>query len=804
MHCLSRALTMLCLLVGVSTSTQAQTSDTQDLITIGRAWGLLKYTHPDVTRCDVNWDQALMDSLALAEVSTAADILNPSLQSLLAAAGSVIDGATATPDTPAWLQDQRIAEGIRAQLIAYSQRNVDSQCYVSIDANTGSADFSTDQAEVGSIEGSQGRYARALAAFRYWNAVEHFSPDQVRDQLPDEQWVQALESNLAAILDAESTLDYILALRRLSTERNDGQATFEHPDFAAHIGALPPPFEVKLINGRLIVTETLAQADQVKLGDELIAVDRTPVAEWQAQFDALAHGANPISRASLLSRYVLNGSGVAERNYAFRTTDGSEYDVDLPLNFVFGQSLGSNSGPIWQLIDIETQNCRYGLVDVQRLEDNQLELMLNELRSSDGIIMDARGTSSTSLIRLADLLYAEAPELIRTLTPDLQHPGQLVERVLQFEPQRHQDYSGRLIILTDEQTKGHNEQLIMALQAYGNTLVFGSQTAGSASVAASIQLPGGIQASLSGQAIDYPDGRSSHSYGIVPDRQIYPTRPNISEGRDRLLEQALNCDWISQAPAPRQAEAGIYWNPERNGEGVEIYRIGQQMAVVQFAFDQNGESDWALGASIPQNGAWTNTLSRLEQEIQGTRATTDLGNTSFDFHRGPYSPYCATSDQHALDNLSSFQWQLEGAEGAACLRPLLNSNAAVGFSGAWTIPDDDSGWGLSIYQLANNTLVVALYIYDVNGQPRWLLGATQYQGENEISVPMNRYQGFCRECEPQDLTLSSAGEVVLRLTNPAQDFSAGNRADIHIESNINPAISWQREDIPIRLLTDIR
>ena len=106
--------------------------------------------------------------------------------------------------------------------------------------------------------------------------------------------------------------------------------------------------------------------------------------------------------------------------------------------------------------------------------------------------------------------------------------------------------------------------------------------------------------------------------------------------------------------------------------------------------------------------------------------------------------------------------------------------------------------------MANNALVVALYIYDTNGQPRWLLGSANYSGENEITIGMNRYQGYCRQCDPQALNLSNAGTVTLRLTSPSQDFAANNRVDINIESLANPSIVWQRQDIPIRLLTTVR
>jgi C-terminal processing protease CtpA/Prc len=80
----------------------------------------------------------------------------------------------------------------------------------------------------------------------------------------------------------------------------------------------------------------------------------------------------------------------------------------------------------------------------------------------------------------------------------------------------------------------------MVLQAaYRNVIIIGSQTAGADGDVTGIALPGGIKVAFSGHGIHYPDGRPTQGIGIVPDIKISPTVKGIKEGRDEVLERAV-------------------------------------------------------------------------------------------------------------------------------------------------------------------------------------------------------------------------------------------------------------------------
>ncbi len=79
----------------------------------------------------------------------------------------------------------------------------------------------------------------------------------------------------------------------------------------------------------------------------------------------------------------------------------------------------------------------------------------------------------------------------------------------------------------------------MAFRTAPKAVVIGSTTAGADGNVSLIRLPGGISTYISGIGVYYPDGKETQRIGIVPDIEVKPTILGISNGRDELLEKAI-------------------------------------------------------------------------------------------------------------------------------------------------------------------------------------------------------------------------------------------------------------------------
>ena len=106
-------------------------------------------------------------------------------------------------------------------------------------------------------------------------------------------------------------------------------------------------------------------------------------------------------------------------------------------------------------------------------------------------------------------------------------------------PKSKEPYKGILVVIVNEKTISQAEYTAMAFRAGDNTVILGSQTAGADGNVSYINLPGGLQTMFSGIGVYYPDGGETQRIGIVPDIKVKPTIKGIREGRDELLEKAI-------------------------------------------------------------------------------------------------------------------------------------------------------------------------------------------------------------------------------------------------------------------------
>ena len=107
-----------------------------------------------------------------------------------------------------------------------------------------------------------------------------------------------------------------------------------------------------------------------------------------------------------------------------------------------------------------------------------------------------------------------------------------------------QAYNGKIAILISEQSQSHAEFCTMMYRTLPNSIVIGNTTAGADGDVVGIQFPGGINSYFSGLGIYYPDGAETQRVGIIPDIYVWPTVQGVREGRDELLEKAL--EWLRQ------------------------------------------------------------------------------------------------------------------------------------------------------------------------------------------------------------------------------------------------------------------
>lgn len=761
-------------------SLPAAAAEAHPLTLAARAWGLAKYFHPQVTACAVDWDQALLDTLpALEAAGDDPAARSQALIALLDAAGQGGE-ADASAATPQWIRDAAVTEPLRRRLAWIAAQQPQRQCYVSTPLF---ADFSAD---AGHATAQPDRAHRALAAFRFWNAIEYFFP--YRDDI-GRDWAGVLDETLRPVLDAGDFGAYVRAMRVLTAAIQDGHASFAHPPVEGLASAGLAPFHARLLQGRRLVVQVGDQAGPVRPGDEILTVDGEPVSLREQRWDPMGSGSNPAARQALNLRRALSGPE-SSGEYTLRRPDGTQYTVTLPRSWGFAFSSAGGIEGTWETRALPG-GCRMGIVDMGRLQVADVPAMLDSLADTDAIVFDVRNYPNGTLWDIVDRLYPEPRDAALFQRPDALTPGQFHPLSTPIGGQTPQPYRGRALVLFDERSISHSEYTVMGLQALDGTLTFGSQTAGADGNITSVDLPGGLRAWFTGLGVYYPDGTPTQRVGIVPDVHVVPTLEGLADGRDEVLEAALDCRWTSEAPPPRLPPSGHYYDRTRSGEGLDIHRDQHLIATLSYGYDETGKPRWLLSGSPASNPDWGRQFLAY---TDGGSHWTPADDFELDFHRGPYEVACASADQGSVHLRGA--WRAPGAAAQGrCVQPLqLSAGIVSEVNGLWSGGPGDSGWGVSVRHV-NGLLSVFLYGYDNAGAPRWLLGQVLWDGDGPVTLPLQRPQGFCRACPRVPITWTPAGELRLDFEEAAQ-----GRSLVDIEAHFDEGAAWTRQQTPLRRL----
>jgi hypothetical protein len=128
------------------------------------------------------------------------------------------------------------------------------------------------------------------------------------------------------------------------------------------------------------------------------------------------------------------------------------------------------------------------------------------------------------------------------------------------------------VILIDENTLSAAEYNCMILEALPNVTKIGSQTAGADGNVTNWKLSQDIVTMFTAIGVYYPNGDSTQRIGIVPDIEVRPTRAGVRQGRDEVLEKALEvaCGVGVKNTGTLQSRLSVFPNPAGNEVTVAV------------------------------------------------------------------------------------------------------------------------------------------------------------------------------------------------------------------------------------------
>ena len=519
----------------------------ENLATLGKVWGFLKYHHPQITSGQRHWDYDLFRILPTVLAAQDRPTANAALLHWVENLGTVMPCKPCAkleesdldfhPDLD-WITNPALqGADLSAGLLAIRGNRVPpKQFYVSKVAKVGNPEFDHELGYENLKFPDAG--FQLLALYRFWNIIEYWSPDR---DIVGEDWNNVLTEFIPKMALARSAEAYQLELMTLVAKAHDGHANlWGNLDVRPPVGECQLPVIVRFVENLPVIAGFTTDSNNlagVKLGDVITELDGVAVAKLVVDRLPYYAASNDTARMRDIARYLTRG---ACRESSIKVSrDGQE------INFKIGRvpyvkadttvMTHDLPGPTFRLL---SKNVAYlKLSSVKKADSAQY---IAQAARTKGLIVDIRNYPSEFVVfALGSHFIEKETEFVRFTEADLSNPGAFHWGKSQSLSPEKPHYPGKIVVLVDEWSMSQAEYTSMAFRSAPGAVVVGSTTAGADGDVSPFMLPGGLHTMISGLGVFYPDKSPTQRIGIVPNVEVRPTIAGIRNGRDEVLEEGL-------------------------------------------------------------------------------------------------------------------------------------------------------------------------------------------------------------------------------------------------------------------------
>ncbi|HSD08918.1 S41 family peptidase [Flavobacterium sp.] len=534
---------LLILIITFQLGYSKEINETEKLSSLCKVWGFLKYYHPNVSKGDYNWDEQLLIILPKVEEAKNREELSKVYLEWIENLG-VVKICKSCNDASkneyfdknfdlSWTRNTEMFTDELTQKLKYIEINrfQGTNHYVK-SSNVGNVEI-TNETEYKDFNYPNENY-RLLSIFKFWNIIEYFSPYKYKT---DQNWNDVLYEMIPKFKNAKNEEDYHLAMLELSIKIDDTHSNLVTKTTNNFFGLKWIPSNFKIIDNKVILTnfynDSLAKLNDLRIGDIIEKVDNKSINQIMLEKIKYINGSNYNTKL---------------RNFEYGIFNGLTDSVNVFLNRN-GKIINKNIGRyLWKTLNVKQKpkekykilDGNIGYVDMGEIERKDVDKMMNELKKTKAIIFDIRNYPKGTIYMVSKYLNETPKDFVTITKPDLTYPGKFLwAKNLKCGNNNKDFYKGKTVILVNEETQSHAEFTTMAFQTANNATTIGSQTAGADGDICKVEFIGGYKLYMTGIGIFYPDKSETQRTGIKIDLEIKPTIKGIQEGKDEVLEKAI-------------------------------------------------------------------------------------------------------------------------------------------------------------------------------------------------------------------------------------------------------------------------
>ena len=387
---------------------------------------------------------------------------------------------------------------------------------------------------------------RLLAAAKIWTVIDYFFAYQ---DLMEDDWKEVLAEFIPRFVLASDSLEYHLAVAEMYNHIQDGHGFIRSKILAGYIGTASPPIKIRFIEDQAVIVaifpDSVSKVSDLDIGDIVLEIDGKKLSDKFKLYEKITAASNRSWLHHSISRKLLNGNDSTNVVLTIQKRNGLIESVTLPRNNSFTKylrTLGNdrNQQPISKMINEEI-----GYADLDRLTVEMVDQMFDDFKDTKAIIFDMRGYPNGTAWSIAPYLTSKKEVYaasFRNYAPMRINIDGFIHMTIskqKIPAMKLPTYEGKTFMLIDERTVSQAEHTGLFFEAANRTKFIGSQTAGANGDVTNFKIPGNITLFFSGYDVRHIDGRQLQKTGLVPDLQVKPSIEGIRNGKDEVLEKAI-------------------------------------------------------------------------------------------------------------------------------------------------------------------------------------------------------------------------------------------------------------------------